>query len=84
MYTAAARIRYDYDANPQDEHILLSHVASFTDAMKKIEDYYGADLLEVFQLELFEGPMIITSAQAYADFVSGRWDPITLDFEDEP
>lgn len=83
MYTAAAIIRYEYDANPRDEHILLSHVESFTDAIKKIEDYYGADLLKVYHLELFDGPVIIASPEAYTDFVSGRWDPVTFDFEDE-
>lgn len=79
MYTAAARVRYEYDTQPCDEHILLSHITSFTDAMKKIEDLYGNDLLEVRQLELFDGPVIIASAQAYADFVSGKWEPCNAD-----
>lgn len=44
-YTALAKVVFYYDTNcSKTECIAISNVVSFTDAMEKVEEYYGDDL----------------------------------------
>lgn len=63
-YIAVATIRYYVaDNNYAEENILMTHVKDFTEAVKKLEDYYGDDLNTIIELTLLEGPMAFISKE---------------------
>ena len=63
-YIAVATIRYYVaDNNYAEENILMTHVKDFTEAVKKLEDYYGNDLNTIVKLTLLNGPMAFISKE---------------------
>lgn len=61
-FVALATVSFydDVDGKSVNENILITEVNTFTEAMMKIEDYYGRDL-ETVTINLFEGPFVTLS-----------------------
>lgn len=71
-FIAVATIRYytgegygpDGECNNYaEENVLMTHVKDFTEAVKKLEDYYGNDLDTIVKLTLLNGPMAFISKE---------------------
>ena len=63
-FVAVATIRYYVaDNNYAEENVLMTHVKNFTEAVKKLEDYYGNDLDTIVKLTLLNGPMAFISKE---------------------
>ena len=61
-----------------EENIVLTEVENFTDAVTRIEAYYGTDLEAIIELNLFEGPFVTLSNRALEALCCGD-----LEKEDE-
>lgn len=59
IYSAIARITFwdSIEEKESKENIVITEVDSFTDALHRIEDYYGIDLLGV-SLQLLDNKFI--------------------------
>ena len=66
-YAAICDVEYwnDVTNSTAIEHIGITHVATFADAMTLVEEYYGTDLVSV-KMTIVEGPVFhLTRAEAY-------------------
>ena len=73
-YTAICDVEYwnDVTNSTAIEHIGITHVATFTDAMALVEQYYGTDLLSI-KMMMLEGPVFhLTRAEADRIIHSGN------------
>lgn len=70
-YTAVASIHYFIDETETIDHIILSEVEDFSDAMHRIEKCYGSTL-ETVSITLMEGPFINMSARYIDMFMTGQ------------
>ena len=75
LFVAIAKIEYfDLKGKPRKEAIFLTEIKNFSEAMRKIENYYGEDL-NVVTLTLIEGPFSPIKEE-YADkMISGEMMP---------
>ena len=57
-YAAICDVEYwsDTTNGTATEHIGITHITTFTDAMALIEDYYGNDIVSV-KITILEGPV---------------------------
>lgn len=65
-YAAICDVEYwnDTTNGTAIEHIGITHVATFTDAMALVEEHYGTDLVSV-KMTMLEGPVFhLTRAEA--------------------
>lgn len=71
-YAAICDVEYwsDTTNGTATEHIGITHVTTFTDAMALVEDYYGNDLVSV-KITIVEGPVFHLS-RAEADRIIQR------------
>ena len=71
-YAAICDIEYwsDTTNGTAIEHIGITHITNFTDAMALVEDYYGTDLVSV-KMTMLEGPVFHFS-HAEADRIIQR------------
>ena len=66
-YAAICAVEYWTDTTNVTamEHIGITHITNFTDAMALVEEYYGTDLVSV-KMTIVEGPVFhLTRAEAY-------------------
>ena len=66
-YAAICDVEYwnDTTNGTAMEHIGITHITNFTDAMALVEEYYGTDLVSV-KMTIVEGPVFhLTRAEAY-------------------
>ena len=72
-FTAIAEITFlDIDdITEKNENIILTEVSSFTDAMPRIEEYYGKDLISA-KITLVEGPYLIVSDEVINKLKTGE------------
>lgn len=62
-FTAVAEISfYSIENKIEHEHIVITEVTSFTDAMTRIEAYYGNDL-DTVNITLLTGEFLIVSKE---------------------
>ena len=61
-YIALATVAWYIDAERIEENIVMTGVESFTDAARKLEEYYGIDL-EKYSITLVEGPFLQVSSR---------------------
>lgn len=75
LFVAIAKIEYfSLEGKLEKEAIFLTEIKNFSEAMHKIEEYYGEDLKTV-ALTLIEGPFIPVKEE-YADkMISGEMMP---------
>lgn len=71
-YAAICDVEYwsDTTNGTATEHIGITHITTFTDAMALVEDYYGNDLVSV-KITILEGPVFHLS-HAEADRIIQR------------
>lgn len=73
-YAAICDVEYwnDVTNSTAIEHIGITHVATFADAMALVEEYYGADIVSI-KMTLLEGPGFhLTRAEADRIIQSGN------------
>ena len=73
-YAAICDVEYwsDITNGTAIEHIGITHITTFTDAMALVEEYYGTDLVSV-KMTLLEGPVFhLTRAEADRIIQSGN------------
>lgn len=63
------------------EHIGITHITTFTDAMALVEDYYGNDLVSI-KITIVEGPVFHLS-RAEADRIIQRDNEIISTSDDD-
>jgi hypothetical protein len=73
-FYAVATIQFWNEAEDtsQEENIVLTEVENFTDAVARIEAYYGNDMETIVEVNLFEGPFITLSDRALEALVCGN------------
>lgn len=59
------------DDNINTDHIILTEVENFSDAMARIEKYYGTDL-EVCEITLLEGPFLHVNGINFDKIITGE------------
>jgi hypothetical protein len=73
-YAAICDVEYwnDVTNSTAIEHIGITHVTNFTDAMALVEEYYGADIVSI-KMTILEGPGFhLTRAEADRIIQSGN------------
>ena len=73
LFVAIAKIEFfDIEGDLRKETIFLTEIKNFSDAMQKIEKYYGEDLYAV-TLILKDGPYLIVNDEEYTNkIISGE------------
>ena len=75
LFVAIAKIEYfDIEGKLSKEAIFLTEIKNFSDAMQKIEKYYGEDLNAV-ALTLIEGPFAPIKEEYAEKMISGEMMP---------
>ena len=82
-YAAICDVEYwsDTTNGTATEHIGITHITTFTDAMALIEDYYGNDLVSI-KITIVEGPVFHLS-RAEADRIIQRDNEIISSQDDD-
>lgn len=62
--TATIQFWNETEDTSQEENIVLTEVENFTDAVARIEAYYGNDMEAIIELNLFEGPFVTLNDRA--------------------
>lgn len=72
-FIAVATVHWycDSDDSNNVDHIILTEVESYVDAVSRIENYYGNDL-ESVDVTLLEGPFVTMSGRYLDMFVTGQ------------
>lgn len=75
-YAAICDVEYYSDTTngTATEHVGITHIDTFTDAMTLVEEYYGTDLVSV-KITILEGPVFHLS-RAEADRIIQRGNEI--------
>ena len=72
---ALATCQWTFTANGENtietDHIILTEVENFSDAMARIEQYYGTDL-EVCEITLLEGPFLHVNGINFDKIITGE------------
>ena len=70
---AVAEIDFLYidDTTEKHENIILTEVANYVDAMTRVEEYYGTDLVSA-KITLLEGPYLIASDEIISKLKEGK------------
>ena len=70
---AVAEIDFLYIDNTTEKHenIILTEVANYADAMTRVEEYYGTDLISA-KITLLEGPYPIVSDDLISKLKEGK------------
>ena len=65
-FIALAKIEfYDEEADLHTDHIIITEVESFVDAVTRIEAYYADDLYAIVELALYDGPFLTTDETSF-------------------
>ena len=82
-YAAICDVEYwnDTTNGTATEHIGITHITTFTDAMALVEDYYGNDLVSI-KITIVEGPVFHLS-RAEADRIIQRDNEIISSQDDD-
>ena len=71
-YIAVATVRWVFDNEENSENILITNISTYSEAIVKIEELYGEDLVQIDNFTLLDGPFLKVSDKYLDKIMTGE------------